>query len=203
MNLVDAAALFGVMAFLAAVPSASVILVSMQAARFGLANGVSTAMGIVLGDLLFVALALAGLAVMAEALGALFSLIKYLGGLYLIWFGIVILRSRSVFSRDCPPKSSHPASFLAGLFITLGDLKAIFFYLSLFPQFVDLSELRVTDMVLICLITVVAVGGVKLIYAYAARRTAVYMHGRPVEGRTRTLAGGLMVGTGILVITKP
>lgn len=57
-----------------------------------------------------------------------------------------------------------------GLSITLGDQKAILFYFGFFPAFLDLSALTVPDWVVIMAIAAIAVGSVKLAYAYLADR---------------------------------
>jgi len=49
--------------------------------------------------------------------------------------------------------------------ITLGDQKAILFYLGFFPAFLDLVAMSALDTAVILLVTTVAVGGVKLAYA--------------------------------------
>ena len=62
------------------------------------------------------------------------------------------------------------SSFSSGLLLTLGDQKAIFFYLGFFPAFVDLDSVTFIDILVICLITLVTVGGVKLLYAWLVSR---------------------------------
>lgn len=64
--------------------------------------------------------------------------------------------------------SSLRSSFFTGLLITLSDHNAIVFYLGLFPVFIDLSLATVTDAVIIVTAATVAVGGVKLVYAFVA-----------------------------------
>ena len=163
--------LFGAMVVLALVPSISVLAVTTRSAASGFIHGVSTTAGIVVGDVFFIILAIFGLSVLADTLGSLFVLVKYLGGTYLIWLGITLWRSRpKAVEEDGVTESSLLSSFLAGLFITLGDQKAILFYLVFFPAFVDLSTLSYLDAGIIILIAIIAVGGVKLAYAFMADR---------------------------------
>lgn len=204
MDLATAASLLGVMLVLAAVPSASVALVVTRAATLGLANGISVALGIVLGDLAFVALALLGMSFLAETIGPFFAVLKICGGTYLIWLGINLLRSRS--EVELVPSSSTPlslaASFVSGFVLTLGDAKAIIFYASLFPAFVDMSDLSSGDIVGIVGATVIAVGGVKTLYAFSAKRIVQRFENRRAQRLARCTAGCAMVGAGSFLIAK-
>jgi len=94
------------------------------------------------------------------------------------------------------------ASFLAGLFLTLGDIKAIFFYVSLFPTFVNLETLHLPDVAIIMLVTIVTVGGVKILYAFSANKLASMSKGYDLESKAKKVAGGFMVGAGSYLIVK-
>ncbi len=175
MSITESISLFGIMVMLAAMPSASVALVVTRSATSGAAHGIAVAAGIVLGDLVFIVLAILGLSVVAETMGSLFMVIKYLGALYLLWLGFSLLkekRTTAITANKSTGKGSLVASFLAGLFLTLGDIKAVFFYVSLFPVFINLSALHMPEVLGIIVITVTAVGGVKVLYAISATRIA-------------------------------
>jgi threonine/homoserine/homoserine lactone efflux protein len=164
-------ALFSAMVVLASIPSVSVLAVSTRSATSGFIHGVFTTIGIVLGDIIFIIIAIWGLSFLAETMGSLFVLIKYFGGAYLILLGIGLCRSKS---KDVETEevieSSLLSSFLTGLSITLADQKATLFYLGFFPAFLDISKISYFDTGIIIAITIVAVGGVKLGYAFMADR---------------------------------
>ena len=189
---------------LAAVPSASVALVVTRGAAFGVRSGAAVAAGIVLGDLVFVAFAIYGLHAIAEAMGSFFAVIRYAGGAYLIWMGVGFIRSRGKPSPESadPSRSTLLASFVSGFALTLGDVKAILFYASLFPAFVDITSLRIGDAVAVVLITITAVGGVKLAYAFAARRILLRFETKKREKIAHSMAGTVLIGTGACVIAK-
>ncbi|MGM0633646.1 MAG: LysE family translocator [Pseudomonadota bacterium] len=206
MTGLDALALFAIMITLAAVPSASVALVVTRAATGGFGSGACVAAGIVLADLLFVVLAVLGMTALAEVLGGLFVVLRYLGGAYLLWLGFSLLRSvcrgSIPVARDRWPKGLL-TSFLAGFVLTLGDVKAILFYASLFPAFVDMTALAASDLALILLVTVVTVGGVKLVYAGAATRIALRLQRKGRVCRVlQPVAGGVMIVAGATVIAN-
>nr|WP_181258163.1 LysE family transporter [Nitrosomonas aestuarii] len=97
------------------------------------------------------------------------------------------------------------ALFLAGLFVTLGDMKAIVFYASLFPAFIAISALTLPDIAVILFVTVVTVGGVKLAYAFAATKVVTISKiskGLAVRNQARLASGTLIVGAGTYLIVK-
>lgn len=204
MSLWQALTLFLVMLPLAAMPSSSVALVVVRSASSGRMNGACAAVGIVVGDLLFVALALIGMTMLAEWLGALFAFVKYAAAAYLIWLGIGLLTPKPAPARLSSQAvvSSRLADFMAGLFLTLGDVKAILFYASLFPTLVDVARLTVWDMSLIAAITIITVGGVKLAYAWFAAEIVRNLDGRLSGTVPRKLGGLLLIGCGSALIAK-
>ena len=196
--------LTAVLLLLALVPGMSVVAVTARTTTLGPAHGVAVTAGIVLGDLLFIALALFGLTALAQLFGGAFVVLRMLAGLCLIGFGIHLLRYAGAASpMPQVPRGSLAASFLAGLLITLGDMKAIFFYLSLLPVFVDLSRVTPTDAALVLAVSVFAVGSAKLLYVLLAWR----LRARRVSPRMRQVmqrtAGGLMVGAGAWLVARP
>lgn len=203
LTLSSIAALFGAMVVLAAIPSLSVLAVSARSATSGFSHGALTAVGILVGDILFIILAISGLAVLAEMMSTFFVLVKYLGGAYLIWLGLSLWRSKpKAVALEEETDSSALSSFLAGLFITLGDLKAIFFYLGFFPAFLDLAMISVTDVGLIILITVIAVGGIKLGYAFLADRARLLFKRSGTNKIINIIAGSVMMGVGVFLLVR-
>lgn len=193
------------MLLLSALPSGSVALVVTRSATLGMKDGVSVSLGIVCGDLLFVTFAILGMTLLAETMGAFFSILKILGGTYLIWIGMGLLTSRegSLIDSKKPTPASILTSFLSGLLLTLGDVKAILFYASLFPAFVDMVSLTTVDIAMIMVITALTVGSIKITYALLARRIVSGIEKRAANGRmTKLAAGGLMIGTGGYLLTK-
>ena len=198
------ATFFAIMLALAAMPSASVALVVARSSCHGLRNGIATIIGIVAGDLVFVAITILGMSALAITMGSVFSVLKYIGGVYLIWLGIKLFRSKAPVGMTTPDyrRSTLMSSFASGLLLTLGDLKAIFFYSSLFPTLMDVTALSISDIATVMAVSIITVGGVKLIYAVMAQAIITRLQTRPVSRYTKQIAGGLMIGTGSYIIIK-
>lgn len=209
-------ALFGAMTILATLPSVSVFTVVAAAAQGGFRPGVWTTLGIVLGDLLLILLAVFGLTLLVESLGSAFAIIRYLGGAYLVTIGCLLWRStgRSPINHDSlsemeelePTKTisvqpSNWGNFITGLAITLGDQKAVLFYLGFLPAFVNLKQLTTLDILILMAIAALAVGGVKLGYAYLASRARLRF-GQRLGVMMNRVAAVIMIVVGLVVIFR-
>jgi threonine/homoserine/homoserine lactone efflux protein len=205
MSLMDMFALFGIMACLAALPSSSVALVIVHSTTVSLRSGLAVSLGIVAGDLLFAVLAIVGMTGLAEALGSFFIMLRYCAAAYLLWLGVGLIRSAAsdALTSEFPVARTLHGSFLAGFLLTLGDVKAILFYASLFPAFIDLANLSAGDMAIIMAITALAVGGVKVLYALSARRVALKAGRSRWKKPAQMATGSLMVGAGGYLIARP
>ena len=201
LTLASMAALFGAMALLAALPSSSVMAVSSQAASYGFLHGVLVAAGVVVGDAIFIVIAIFGLALLMDAMGSSGQLIRAFGGLYLIWLGVQMWRARPGAAPLDDAGPSRRASFTTGLLITLGDQKAILFYLGFFPAFVDLARMTWLDALLLILIAAFAVGGVKLLYAAAAARAGALLGSRFARA-LNLVAACVMIGIGLFLLSS-
>ena len=205
MTFAESIVLFGIMISLAALPSSSVALVVARSATLGPANGIAVGIGIVLGDLLFVALAIMGLSLVAETLGSFFVVVKIIGGLYLIWLGMKLLKSSAAdlqVSSDGNQPKSLVASLVAGFVLTLGDIKAILFYASLFPLFIDLEAIGPQEISVIVAITIIGVGGVKMAYALLGAKFASIAGRHKYVGAYQKTLGGVMIGAGGYLVFK-
>lgn len=200
MTLTDITALFVAMLILAAMPGLSVLAVTARAVTHGFWHGAATTPGIVVADVIFILLAIFGLALLAEQLGDRFFLIKYPAAAYLIWLRSMMWRSRNRPADGDPPANrSLVSSFLAGLLQTPGDHKAILFYLGFLPAFVDLTSISSLEVFQIIVITIIAVGGVKLGYAFAAARAGARL-GPHTGSFLNMLAAGLLLAIDLFLL---
>ncbi|MEL0167723.1 MAG: LysE family translocator [Pseudomonadaceae bacterium] len=197
MSIAALLSLFLAVVALAALPSSSVALVVVRSARFGVSQGLAAALGITLADLLLAALALAGWQVVMESLGELFNLLRWLAAGYLIWFGWTLWRCRQPTAPELGTRGGWWRSLLAGLMLTLGDIKALVFYASFFPLFLTAP---LTPLVCLQVLATIAAALllVKGIYALLGSRLAA---GLPSQTLQR-LGGSLMIGCGLWLASR-
>ncbi|MDH7944089.1 LysE family translocator [Pseudohongiella sp. SYSU M77423] len=192
LDLAGALALISAMLVLAALPSISVLAVTSRALAGGFRHGAAVSAGVVAGDLLFILIALFGVTLLLNAANGWASWLKFLAAAYLLWMALGLWRSAadSHMATTPSPESSIPShpvklsgslrgSFVSGLLLTLGDQKAVLFYLGFFPAFVDVAAITFWDVLLIMLITIICVGGVKLVYAALVARAGQLLAGDP------------------------
>ena len=203
MTLSSTAALFGAMFVLAILPGPSVFAVVARSIASGFTHGLVTVLGIVAGDLIFIIFVVCGLWSIAETMSSLFALVKYLGCAYLIWLGMGLLNAQSKSVEIQGIKElSWLSNFLCGLFITLGDQKAIIFYISFLPAFLEMSSVSVFDAGIIMIVATIAVGGAKLVYAYMADKSRLFFEKSWAKKGMNITAGSVMIGTAIFLVVK-
>lgn len=163
------AALLLTMLALSAAPGPSDFVLVAHSLRHGFRSALLLIAGIVAGDFIFIALAMLGLAFVAEALGGFFIGVKLAGAGFLLWLAIASWRAESK-DRMEQPASAGWSGFSTGLLITLGDPKAILFYMGLLPAFVDMHDLGWGDALVVMLCATLAIVLVKSCYAGLAQQ---------------------------------
>ncbi len=195
--------LFCAMFVLAIVPGPAVFAIIARSFSSGKLQAFYMTLGIVLGDYIFIVLALFGLSALAELMGSAFFIIKYLSAIYLIWLGVKLIRtSTDSIDIEASKNSSLIANFLTGLFITLGNPKAIIFYIGFFPAFINVSEVTFYDTGLIMLAATLAFGSVNMCYSFLAVKARDTFKSPNASTIINKTAGTIMVSTGVLVAVK-
>ena len=203
LSLTTITALFSVMVIGAFIPSVSTLAVVARSATYGFSHGLLTTLGIVVGDMVFILIAIYGLSILADLMGDHFYLIQYLGGAYLILLGIMLWRSKTRASEiGTDNKASFVSSYMTGMLITLGDQKAILFYLGFFPAFIHLITITIVDTGIILLVTLVGVGSPKLVYAFMANKASKMLQDPRATHIINQLAGTVMIGVGLYLFIK-
>ena len=119
-------------------PGPGVVMTLTNALRYGIRGTFGGILGIAFGALVVAAISATSLGVLLAASAVAFTILKFIGAAYLVYLGIRLWRSPPFKFAE---QSSHEASlgkrFLEGLSLQLTNPKAIFFFLSVFPQFID------------------------------------------------------------------
>jgi threonine/homoserine/homoserine lactone efflux protein len=187
------ASLFLALLLLALVPGTSVLVVSSRAATSGFKQGAYAALGIVAADVFFILLALFGLSVVSWLSETLLLILRVLLGFLLFRAGLRKIRQadRPPPAASLPVTTRSAASFAMGFLLTLVDVKAAVFYFGFLQAFVNVGRLTATDILAVLGTAVVAVGGAKLGYAFAASKLDTWVG--PRLGRNLVRAGGVLM----------
>jgi threonine/homoserine/homoserine lactone efflux protein len=119
-------------------PGPSVFFVVTQASWRGPRAGVAAVLGIETANLIYWTLSAFGLAAAISASQALFFALKWAGALYLAWLGLQAIAGSF---RPAPAAADAPRvakrAFRDGLVVGLSNPKAMLFFVTLLPQFID------------------------------------------------------------------
>jgi threonine/homoserine/homoserine lactone efflux protein len=105
--------------------------------------------------------------------------------------------------RDIKVGSHRPlAGFLGGLFLTLGNPKAILFYLGFLPAFIDLKALTANDIGIIAAIDASVLIFTMTVYALlSSSARLLFRSSRAIRYFNRS-AGSVMIGTGVFIAVR-
>ena len=204
MHLIDLIIFAAALALAAASPGPSVIAIIARTLVRGREGSSPLVAGIVLGDMVWLAAAALGLAALAAALGSLFVLVRLAAAAYLVYLAWKLWTATSAAADVVPIREadSRLGLFLTGLGMTLGNPKAMAFYLALLPSIVDLNHLTLIGFAELCgviAVVLVAVFATYVTLAHRARRFVGSARGTRLINRA---CGTAMVGAAVLVATK-
>jgi len=123
-------------------PGPGVILTLSNTIRYNFMTAFSGILGIAIGMVMVSLISVTSLGILLATSATAFTIMKLIGAIYLIYLGIKLWRT-STLAFDLNKQGSEQSllkHFVEGLTITLINPKPIFFFMSLFPQFIDLSK---------------------------------------------------------------
>lgn len=119
-------------------PGPGVVMTVTNAWRFGWSGAVGGILGIAVGVFAVAALSATGVGVILATSARAFAALKMVGAAYLVFLGVRLWRAPAL---RLDAGAAHDAPFARrlgeGLSLQLTNPKALLFFLSVFPQFVD------------------------------------------------------------------
>jgi threonine/homoserine/homoserine lactone efflux protein len=186
----------GLYAIAIAVPGPGIVAIVARALGSGFRATIPAAIGTAVGDLILMSLSAFGLALIAQAMGGLFLIVKLLGAAYLVYLGYKYWTAPVADMETVVPASARQG-FLAQMSLTLGNPKAIAFFVALLPTVVDLGRLNIFGYLQLCAATFVLIPTITLSYAALASRVRGFLASRRARGRLNKGAAVIMVGAGV------
>lgn len=170
--------LFLVMATLTVLsPGPGVVMTLTNALRYGLKGTLGGILGIAFGALIIAAISATSLGILLATSAAIFTILKFAGALYLLYLGIKLWKAPPLnLEGQHLHKASFSKRFLEGLSLQLTNPKAIFFFLSIFPQFIDKNEINYVMQFSILVLTYSSlVVIIHCLYAFFARKARTWL----------------------------
>lgn len=203
MTAQSVAALMAAMFILSAVPGPSDFAVVARSVSHGLRQALLMILGIVVADCVLILLAIYSMATLAEALDDLFHFAAYACGAFMLWLGIkTLLAARRTGELPKPTVNDSRSSVLAGFLITMGDPKALLFYMGFFPAFIDLRQISILQTAVVMLIATIVICSVKGIYALLAERAFRFLGSSRLKRAFSIAAGCIFIGTGLYLLWR-
>lgn len=187
-----------------ATPGPGVAAVIARALGRGARGAPAFIAGFLVGDLLWFACAALGLAVLAQHAYGVFVAVRYAGALYLLYLAWRLWSSppRTQASGEGARGEAALQVFAGSLALTLGNPKAMVFFLAVLPTVVDLRHLGLggacaVAAVIGCVLPLV-LGGYTAFAVRARRRLSHPRAGRWLQRST----GALMAGAALAVAAR-
>lgn len=186
------------------IPGPTVLLVISYALGHGKKSALATIAGVALGDVTAMTASLLGLGALLAASADLFTILKWIGAAYLIFLGIKLWRAPVTgINADSVLEEQETKSLrilLHAYVVTALNPKGIIFFVAFLPQFLDLTQPLLPQMVIFeitfLVIATINVSGYALL-ANLARRTIR----KPSVQQTINRAGGsLLIAAGLISV---
>ena len=181
-------------------PGPAVIAVVGRALTMGWRRNIGFIAGIVCGDLSVLLLVLFGMGAIADHFAEIVIVVKVLGGSYLMWLGVKTLAARS---GDVDMKSNSRESgfraLLGGYALTMGNPKAIMFYIAIVPLIIDLKNITVNDFVVVSTIIVIILSSVLMGYSLGSSGVRRFFSNPVWRRRVDCVAGLILMAVGAAI----
>ena len=181
------------------IPGPAVLYIVARGAQQGRRAGVTSALGVGVGNLCQVLAASAGLSALLLTSALAFAAVKFVGAGYLIYLGLRTLLARDDHETVAPSRTDSTRIFAQGALVSVFNPKTAIFFLAFLPQFVDPSRGPVVLQTLLLGIVFVVMGTcTDSLYGIAAARAAKSFHQSPrLKRRQRLLTGSIYLALGI------
>ncbi|MGH1540144.1 MAG: LysE family translocator [Arenicella sp.] len=188
-------------------PGPGVILTLSNAIRFGVSGSIMGIIGIAVGTFIVAAISATSLGVILATSTIAFTIMKFIGAAYLIYLGIKLWNAPTNKIQLDDSKHTLPwqRQFFEGLILQVTNPKAVFFFMSIFPQFVNYSNENPAHQFITLVITYsLLVMAIHITYAYLARSARRWLSS-DTGGRTVNRVGGgtfMLFGVGLATTQK-
>ena len=183
-------------------PGPGVILTLSNAIRYGVKSALSAVLGIAVGIFIIASISATSLGVLLATSALAFTIIKLVGAAYLIYLGIKLWRSPSLRFDDktidaFATQSSFAKRFKEGFFITLLNPKPIFFFMSLFPQFINPQQSYGTQFAILTLTFCGVILLVHTLYALGANAIRSWLSSPKGSKMVNRVGGSVFIVFGL------
>lgn len=186
-------------------PGPAVMLTVNNAIQNGIRKAFAGILGIATGILCISAISATSLGVVLSQSVFIFTAIKLLGAMYLLYLGVKMWRSDArLSSRHGAASRSHYQCFSEGVLVSISNPKAIVFFMSVFPQFIDVSQSHTPQLILLSVTFCGLVVVIHSVYALFSSAVRIKLASEKSKKVMNKVSGGVFVGfaAGLAASTK-
>jgi len=187
-------------AILVIMPGPNTLYIMARSVQQGLAAGIVSCLGVLVGTLVHVTAAAIGISALLLSSALAFYTLKYAGAAYLVYLGIrtLLAQEQTTTEADPAPEKSLRAAFYQGITVNVLNPKTAVFISAFLPQFIDAGRGSVTAQIFLLGAILVTIGAMSdLTYALLAGKAGKWLRRNVLPLRTqRYLAGGVYLGLG-------
>lgn len=157
-------------------PGPGVVMTLTNSLRYGMKGTIGGIVGIAVGALVVAAISATSLGILLATSTVAFTVMKFVGAAYLVYLGIKLWKAPAFhFKENTPHEASFLRRFIEGISLQLTNPKAVFFFLSVFPQFIDASTSYPMQFSVLVLTYSFLVIVIHCLYAFFAQRAKVWL----------------------------
>ena len=191
----------GTVLIIGVTPGPSVLLATANSMNYGAKKTLGTVVGDLSANTLQILLSAFGLATIVISSGEIFSLIKWIGVGYLMYMGmrkIIAKPDIGNFKKRTTEKSFFNL-YREGFLMSASNPKAIVFFATLFPLFID-QNLALAPQLVILGLTYLAIDGIcLLIYVQFASKLKKSLENRQKIHLQNKIIGTLLIFSGVML----
>ena len=196
----------GTAILLAFMPGPDILFVLTESLSKGKRTGISIAMGLVSGIILYTVAVATGLALVIQNSPLVFSIIKSAGAIYLAWLAYKALGEKPIRIKNTTEnqnnnKSSFIKLYRKGLIMNLLNPKVLLFFIAFFPQFVRPTGFSaMTQILLLGTIFMFSAFGVFVLVAFMASRFTLTLNQPKFWSITKYTKAVVLFGLAIFIL---
>ena len=185
-------------ALIVVVPGPNIMLVVSDSMNAGFKKGLLTILGIKAGTLVLFGLSMMGLSALLTCFSWLFLFIKWAGACYLVYLGIMQLRSsfKPVDWSDSP-RQGNRRLFMKGFLVAATNPKGLLFAGAFFPQFLNPAAPLIPQMAVLCLVFAAVSFVIEIAYAYAGNMASGLFKSDRFRKAGQRMSGAVLIMFGI------
>jgi threonine/homoserine/homoserine lactone efflux protein len=185
-------------------PGPAVLIVVSTAVSNSLKQAIWVIVGIAVADMTYFVLSALGIVALILASDVLFTTIKWAGVAYLTYLGLRTLFSSSNLTRVKTKQEKNKKFlhfFVSGYILEISNPKALLYFSALLPQFIDVSEPLIQQLLVLGAAVFVLDIICYSLYAYLGSSTSAVTFSTKTKRLLKRCSGGLLVLAGIKMAT--